>query len=316
MKKNPTILVYHPKDAEAYKAAISKQWDGSIHSASTAEEVERYLPETEIILGWKFPTGLLSKPAASSVRWFQSTGAGVNDLVAEKSIPQTVELTRIVGQFGSPIAEYVFAYLLFLEKEIARMRESQNQHRWDSFIPGMLEGKTIGVAGLGSIGAEIVRKARAFDMKVYGLSVSGKQSALVDRHFSAFEWPEFAAELDYLILTLPLTEATQYIVKRNILTKMKPDACLVNVGRGALIHENDLVAVMKNGHLKAAVLDVFETEPLPKDHPLYSIPNVYITPHLSGPSTIAGVSQFFIENLKRYLGGQPLQGIVDRTRGY
>jgi glyoxylate/hydroxypyruvate reductase A len=101
-----------------------------------------------------------------------------------------------------------------------------------------------------------------------------------------------------------------------MLLAMKQDSCLVNVGRGALIDETDLISVMQLGHLRAAVLDVFESEPLAKNHPFYSMPNVYVTSHLSGPSTVEGVSQFFIDNLKRYVNNQRLQGIVDRNRGY
>ena len=196
------------------------------------------------------------------------------------------------------------------------MRQSQREQRWDPFISESLAGKTIGVAGLGSIGAEIVRKARAFDMNVHGLSVSGKQAPLVDCHFTPDEWENFVQDLDYLVLALPLTSATHHVMNRDILLAMKSKACLVNVGRGALIDEGDLLAVMQSGHLQAAILDVFETEPLPKDHAFFTMPNVYATSHLSGPSTTDGVSRFFIENVKRFLHDQPLHGLVDWKRGY
>ncbi|XJZ28707.1 D-2-hydroxyacid dehydrogenase [Bacillota bacterium Lsc_1132] len=316
MNKQPNILVYHPKDAELYAEAIRNHGYIFVNGAATPEEAAKFLSETEVILGWKFPTKLFHLPMASSVRWFQSTGAGVDDLIGDKTIPEEIIVTRIVDQFGGPISEYVFAYLLYLMVDVNRMRQAQKERRWDPFIPGTLADKTIGVAGLGSIGTEIVRKARAFDMNVYGLSSSGSQASIVDFHYTPNEWKEFVKELDYLVLTLPLTEDTRHIVNQEILLAMKSDACLVNVGRGALINENDLFTVMKDGHLKAAVLDVFEKEPLVKEHPFYSLPNLYITSHLSGPSTINGVSKFFINNLDRFLNGQPLHGIVDRKRGY
>ncbi len=312
----PNILVYSPKQAGAYATCIRDYGFTSISVATTPEEAERYLPDTEVILGWKFPTHLLNKPIASSVRWYQSTGAGVNDLLADKSIPNDITITRIVDQFGGYISEYVFTFLLYLLKDVQRMKQSQLEHRWDPFISESLIGKTIGVAGLGSIGAEIVRKARAFDMNVDGLSFSGKHAQLVDHHYTPDEWLKFVKDLDYLVLTLPLTKATHHVINRDILQVMKSTAVLVNVGRGALIDEGDLYSVMQSGHLQAAILDVFETEPLPKEHAFFSVPNVYVTSHLSGPSTTDGVSRFFVENIKRYLNKQPLNGLVDRKRGY
>jgi glyoxylate/hydroxypyruvate reductase A len=312
----PIILVYHPREAEAYADCIRRHGFDHVHAASTKEEAEKYLFNTEVILGWRFPTELLSQTIASRVRWFQSTGAGVDDLVSDRTIPDHITLTRIVDQFGTYISEYVFTYLLYIAKDVPRMIRAQQQKRWDPFISETLNGKTIGVAGIGSIGAEIVRKARAFDMKVHGLSLSGKNAGLVDRHFTQKEWKNFVKELDYLVLTLPLTGQTRHVITRDLLLSMKPDACLANVGRGALINEEDLLAVMQSGHLRAAILDVFETEPLPRDHDFFSMPNVYVTSHLSGPSTVEGVCKFFIENLKRYIEGQPLNGIVDRIRGY
>ncbi|MDQ6597197.1 D-2-hydroxyacid dehydrogenase [Bacillus salipaludis] len=312
----PNILVFDPHHAEEYANCVRECGFKAVKAAATYEEAEMFLPGTEIILGWKFPTQLLHTPNALSVRWFQSMGAGVNDLVANSSIPDDILLTRIVDQFGTYISEYIFAYLLHIVKDIPRMRQAQTERNWDSFISDSLAKKTIGVAGLGSIGAETVRKAKAFDMKVHGLSFSGKNAEIVDQHFTANQWKDFVKDLDYLVLTLPLTEKTYHVINREILFSMKPDSCLVNVGRGALIAENDLQSVLEEGHLKAAILDVFETEPLPKDHRFYSMPNVYVTSHLSGPSTTEGVTQFFVDNVIKYLNGETLHGIVDRKRGY
>ncbi|WP_342615586.1 D-2-hydroxyacid dehydrogenase [Peribacillus frigoritolerans] len=314
----PNILVFSPiqKEVEAYADCIRNTGFISVKAAKTLGEVEKYLPGTEVILGWNFPTQLLYKPMASSVRWFQSMGAGVNDLIADKSIPKNITLTRIIDQFGAYISEYVFSFLLEIVKDGPRMKQSQMERRWDPFISDTLKGKTIGVAGLGSIGAELVRKARAFDMNVHGLSFSGKQATLVYLHFTPNQWGEFVKDLDYLVLTLPLTDSTYHILNKDLLLAMKSNAYLINVGRGALIDEGDLISVMRAGHLQGAVLDVFETEPLPKEHVFWSMPNVFVTSHLSGPSTINEVSNFFIENLRRFLSEQPLKGLVDRNRGY
>jgi len=287
-----------------------------VQSASTPEAAARLLPDVDVILCWKFPTHLLSSPAAANVRWVQSMGAGVDDLVADKTIPSGISITRIVDQFGAYIAEYVFTYLLYLTKDVQRMRASQLERKWDAFLTGTLGGKKMGVAGLGSIGVEIVRKAAAFDMTVHGLSISGANADIVDRHYAATQWPAFVSDLDVLVLTLPLTPATEHVINRDVLMKMKPGAWLVNVGRGKVVTEQDLVDVLQSGHLGGAVLDVFEQEPLPQDSPLWSLPNAILTPHISGPSTLEGVGRFFLDNLARYISGTPLCGLVNRAVGY
>ena len=316
INSQPNILVFSSNDAEEYADCVRSYGFTSVQTAETLEEAERVLPGTEVILGWKFPTQLLNQPCSSSIRWFQSMGAGVNDLLADQSIPNNIIITRIVGQFGAYISEYVFTYLLYLLKDVNRMRQAAVDRQWDNFMTDTLEDKIIGIAGLGSIGSEIIRKSRAFDMKVYGLSYSGKNAHWVDRHFHPNEWKVFVKDLDYLVLTLPLTNDTYHIITRDILLSLKPKACLVNVGRGALINEDDLISVMESGHLSSAVLDVFEIEPLPKEHAFYRLPNVYVTSHLSGPSTAEGVGKFFSENIKRFINGQPLLGLVDRALGY
>jgi len=313
---SPKILVYRPDQVEYYKELIEKHGVSNVYTASTLEEAEKHLPNTEVILCWHFPLDLLKTSEASSVRWIQSMGAGVDDLVNHPSISNDIQITRIVGQFGTPISEFVFGYMLYLTNDIARTREQQAKHQWTPFNARLLSGRKIGVAGLGNIGLEIVRKARAFDMEVYGLSMSGAKADHVDRHFGPDHWKAFVKELDYLVLTLPLTEDTRWAVNREVLLSMKPDATLINVGRGALVNESDLIEILQEGHLGAAVLDVFEKEPLPEQHPFWSMPNVLVTPHLSGPSTPEGVGEFFVQNLQRYIEGKSLQGVVRREFGY
>lgn len=313
----PKILVYSKNDAELYAHMLRTQEGlANVHAASTPEEAEAQLEGTEVVLGWKLPLQLLARPQAQSVRWIQSMGAGVDDLVSSPHIAATVRLTRIVDQFSAPMAEYVFAHLLAEYQNLQRTRAAQLDKEWRPFVPELLSGKTIGIAGLGSIGSEMVRKARAFDMTVHGLSYTGKQAQLVDRHYGPSEWREFVSELDCLVLVLPLTAETAQVVDRDVLLAMKPDAVLVNVGRGKLIVEDDLIAVLQAGHLRAAILDVFTQEPLAPDSPLWELPNVHVTPHLSGMNTDERICRYFADNVRRYLRGDQLMGAVDRRAGY
>ena len=244
MKNEPTILIYSPNDADIYARLLQKKGYTKVSWASTPEEAKKRLPDTEVLVCWNFPLYLLSSPEASKLNWIQSLGAGIDDLMKSKHIPEQVMVTRVVDQFGIPISEYVFAYLLYVNKNISKAEAQQQEKKWTPFITETLAGKTIGVAGLGSIGKEIVKKARAFNMLVYGLSFSGAQSNLVDRHFRADQWLSFVKELDYLVLTLPLTEETLDVVNRELLLAMKSNATIVNVGRGKCIAEKDLIDVL------------------------------------------------------------------------
>lgn len=315
-KAEPTILVYHDTEAKIYAELIRKQGYTSVQTATTPAEAVKLFPQAEVILCWNFPATLIPKPANTPIRWIQSMGAGVDTFVNHPDFPKHIFLTRVVGQFSQQMAEYVFAYLLHLAINIDKLAQNQRKKRWEPFFPQYLHQKTIGIAGLGSIGSEIVRKARAFDMVIYGLSYSGKHAHLVDQHFDPAEWKSFVRELDYLVLTLPLTPQTQHVIDREILQAMKPTAILCNVGRGKLIVEQDLIEVLHRGHLQAAILDVFSQEPLPATSPLWSMDNVYITPHLAGPGNPKLVAQYFLENLAHYQKGQPLKGQVDLERGY
>ena len=310
----PNILIYDPNQARAYADLLRRHGYHFVFSASTRAEAKNLLPNAEVLLCWKFPVELFSECDVTALQWVQSMGAGVNDLV--EYVPKHATLTRVVDQFGGQIAEYVFAYLLYLAQDIDRFRQRQTQKAWEPQAPGYLAHRTLGVAGLGSIGQEVVRKARSFDMNVYGLSFTGTRADRVDSHYFPDMWSEFVRNLDYLVLTLPLTKETQAVINRNILQSMKPESVIVNVGRGPLIVEADLVELMRAGHIRAAVLDVFEKEPLSTDSPLWSMPNVYVTPHIAAPSVPSSVGIFLLDNLHRYVARQGLLGVVNLELGY
>jgi glyoxylate/hydroxypyruvate reductase A len=283
-------------------------------AASTPEEAQPVVGETEIILTGRIPADLVGQ--AHHLKWLQSMNAGIENMLGLDSLPPDVILTRVVDRFGGPMAEYVFAELLARARQLDRLREMQRERVWEHFISDTLMEKTLGVAGLGSIGAEMVRKARAFDMTVYGLSRTKERAGSVDRHFTSDAWLDFVRDLDVLVLILPLTAETDGVVDRRVLEAMKSSALLVNVGRGKLVVEEDLIAALREGTIGGAILDVFAQEPLPPDSPFWTLPGVTVTPHVSGPSTLEGVGSLFIQNLERYLIGEDLMGVVDRARGY
>lgn len=310
----PQVLIYHEKRAMEYARELLQMGYTNVAVASTRAEAEKLISGAEVLFGWRFSPALFN--LEQHVKWIQMMGAGVEDIVASPLIPAHIPITRITGQFGQPIAEYILAFVLHVVKQVDRFRYQQAENSWSPFATETLAAQTLAVAGIGSIGETIVNFGRAFQMRVIGLSESGRQAHLVDRHYTAEQWEEFAAQADVLVLSLPLTESTREIIDARILSALKTSAILVNIGRGALIREDDLIEHMRNRRLRAAILDVFQVEPLPADSPLWRLPNVYITPHVSGPSSVPDVSRFFFANLKRYMAGQTLIGVVDRTRGY
>lgn len=305
-----TILIYHPARAAEYDDLLRPLLPGHrLIPCGTREEAERQIAEAEVLFTWKLPADLY--PRATRLRWVQAMGAGVEDLVAAP-LPEGCLLTRVEGLFGTYMSEYAFAHMLAHAQQLPRIYRAQAERRWEPFYIGKLAGKRLGVAGTGSIGAEVAARGKAFGMEVWALVRSPRQLQNVDRLFTTAEAAAFTAGVDYLVSSLPLTPETVGLIDPE---RMKEGALLINMGRGATIPEEGLLRAVRSGRI-AAVLDVFEKEPLPPDHPFWAEPGITITPHLSGPSVPAEVARYFAENLTRYLTGQPLAGLVDRERGY
>ncbi len=306
------ILVY-AQETQSYVEALQEVAPhAKIFGAATLTEAEPHLEDTEVLFAWGVPPAVLAR--MPRLRWVQWLGAGVDLIVGQT--PDDITLTRVVGAFSTVMSEHVFAYLLALRRGIFEMRQLQREHVWRRVIGPSLRGQRLGVAGLGSIGSEVARLGRAFGMEVWGLSRTDRGGEICDRHFLPTEMRDFAAGVDALVLVLPATPETDGIVDAEVLAGMREGSILVNVGRGNAIVERDLIAALRRGRPAMAQLDVFEREPLPEESPLWDLPNCYISAHCSGPSEPRLVCTFAAENLRRYLQGEPMVGIVDRERGY
>ena len=198
----------------------------------------------------------------------------------------------------------------------ARIHDAQRQGRWDATLPGTLQGKTLGLAGVGSIGSHLARTARHFGMRVHGYTRSSEDSPDVDRYYHGDDKAAFASGLDYLVAVLPNTGTTRRLIDASMLEALPRHAVVVNAGRGDTFDTGALVGALREGRLAGAVLDVFEEEPLPADHPLWHTPNVLITSHTAAPSFPADIDGVFVENYRRYVAGEPLHHRVDFERGY
>lgn len=248
------------------------------------------------------------------LKWVQANWAGVEPLL-DPALRRDYILANARGVFGPLMSEFVFGYLLLHERKILQRLEAQKEQRWDPTLTGTLRGKTIGLLGVGSIGAELARAAKFFGMHVRGFTRSSASCPDVDAYFHA-DLPAFASGLDYFVSVLPNTAETRHIVNADVLTALPDHAIFINVGRGSTVDESALVKALETGAIAGAVLDVFEQEPLPAGNSLWSAPNTFITSHTSAPSFPEDIARLFIENYHLYLAGNPLKYVVDFERGY
>jgi phosphoglycerate dehydrogenase-like enzyme len=311
----PKLILLSP-DKDEYQQLLE-----SVHLADL--EIVTDPAQAEIALG--APKAIRDAlPALSQLNWAQSIYAGVEPLV-DAAQRRDYVLTNARGVFGEWMSEYVFGYLLFLEKRMLDRIRAQQSREWKRDASGTLRGKTIGLLGVGSIGEHLAGTAKHFGMKVKGFTRERETSNQVDTYYHPSPQPspdeggsllEFAEGLDYLVCVLPRTKETNKLVDETFLHALPYHAVVVNIGRGNSVDELALVKALNEGRLAAAVLDVFEKEPVPADHPFWSTPNLYMTYHTSAISYPEDITKLFIENYRLYIDGKPLKYVVDFEKGY
>lgn len=302
----PSLLILS-RDADEYQRMISSAQLPELAFTTEPSQCDIVLGEPKLIQD--------ALPRLTSLKWVQAIYAGVEPLV-EPAQRRDYVLTNARGVFGELMSEYVFGYLLFHEKKILERIQVQQSMQWKRAESGVLRGKTIGLLGVGSIGAHLAGTAKHFGMTVRGFTRKSETSPDVDQYFHGDDLLKFAEGLDYLISVLPRTEGTNKIVDAKLLETLPPQALFVNVGRGNAVDESALVKALNEGKLAAAVLDVFEKEPLPEGHPFWTTPNLFMTFHTSAISYPEDITKLFIENYRLYLEGQPLKYVVNFERGY
>lgn len=254
-------------------------------------------------------------PHLPKLKWAQAIYAGVEPLV-DPAQRRDYVLTNARGVFGEWMSEYVFGYLLFLEKRMLDRIRAQDARQWKRDEAGTLRGKTIGLLGVGSIGAHLAETAKHFQMKVKGYTKSSEESSLVDQYYHGDDLLKFAEGLDYIVSVLPRVQETNKLVDEAFLNALPRHAVFVNVGRGNSVDETALAKALNEGKLGAAVLDVFEQEPVPSDHPFWDTPNLYMTYHTSAISYPEDITRLFVENYSLYHEGKPLKYVVNFQQGY
>jgi phosphoglycerate dehydrogenase-like enzyme len=289
------------------------------------EGIEEYLRNAEIIFSQSLRPEQFA--VARNLRWIHAPSAAVHQLLFPELVKSEVVVTNSREVHGPVVAEHVMALIFALAKKIPHAAMFQQKHIWGQEAiwneeprPREIAGATLGLIGVGSIGGRVAQMASAMGMHVIAVRehVEKGRPEGVEAVFAPSALDELLRQADYIVLAAPLIAATHELINADHLAVMKPEACLINVGRGAQVNEAALIDVLRARRIAGAALDVFEREPLPPDSPLWGVENLLITPHVAGITNKAWHRHYelFSDNLRRYLARQPLRFVVDKQKGY
>ncbi len=315
---NPVVVVLHDDDLPENMDAVTARAEVRY---ATAETLGDAVPGADVLLLWDFFSPAVKRvwDRCDSLKWIHIAAAGVDSLMFDHLVSSDVTVTNSRGVFDRPIAEFVLAQILAFAKDSAASAELQSRKVWKHRETERIDTAHAMVVGTGAIGRETARLLRAVGMSVSGV---GRTFRTGDPDFgvvhASTDLAQVVHDVDYLILLAPLTEATRGVVDAEVLAAAKPGVRVVNVGRGELLDTDALLDQLTAGHVAGAALDVFDTEPLPDDSPLWTHRNVVVTPHMSGD--VVGwrgrLADVFVDNFARYVAGQDLSNVVDKRLGF
>ncbi|GGH88675.1 phosphoglycerate dehydrogenase-like enzyme [Pullulanibacillus pueri] len=299
---------------------VIPDWD--IIMGGHPEVWTKHIKDAEVIAGWRTK---MVEPClhneSSKLRWIQSWSAGVDSYPLDTLAARDIYLTSANGVHAYPISESIFALMLALTRKIATYVKQQQDKKWDEANLNLeVHEKTIGIIGVGAIGKETAKIAKAFGMEVIGVRHSDKPEPFVDTMVTTEQLNAILPSCDYVVVTVPLTQETHHLFGEEQFNLMKPTAFFINIGRGEVVDEQALTKALETEQIAGAGLDVFENEPLDNDSPLWLLDNVIITPHSAGSTehyTKRVIEDLLIPNLKEYIKGKaPSINLVDYHKGY
>jgi phosphoglycerate dehydrogenase-like enzyme len=321
------LLVICPPDHYALRNLVPLHDFANISISNDEAEVARLAPSAEVILF----SGLTGKAVnlsevwkhAGAVKWVHSLSAGVEKMLFPALIESDVLVTNARGVFKRSLAEFVVLGMLFHYKKVRRLIDNQRAHKWDNFFTTFTNDRVMGVVGYGEIGRECALLAKGMGVKIHAVRRNPERSAndpLLERVFKLEDLPEMLSEIDVLVCAAPLTPDTHHMISDAQFQVMKPEALVMNVGRGPVIDEAALIRALQQKKIAGAALDVFEEEPLPETSPLWDMENVLLSPHCTdrteNPDWLDLSMQLFVANFHRYQKGETLENVVDKKAGY
>lgn len=320
MQKKKPLMVLSYGNTKPYvesltAAGLNKQYDIVALPPDQKPDAQQ-LANAEVLLAMSAAPGLIGQ--MPRLRWVQSLTVGVDHWLERQDLTPQHVLTAARGTHRVQMPENILGAIFHITKGYMTAALNQRESKWVRRVSEPMAGKTLGILGLGAIGQELARKAAALELRVIGTKRTVEPVADVDKVYAPEQIDEVLAQSDYVVLLLPVTEATNNLMGKDRLARMKPNAWLINFGRGHLVVDEDLIAAVKAKTIAGAILDVFRTEPLPPEHPFWKAEGILVLPHIGGghPTRDRMVAELFTENAKRFLAGEPLKEIVDRERGY
>jgi phosphoglycerate dehydrogenase-like enzyme len=323
MNDSPVLVLTAPGDKNIPFLAELRQIT-AIVVGDTARDFATTSADAKIILNWSGSLGLLRDVFLMSPRWrwIHSRSAGLEQTLFPELAESKVILTNGSGVFSPSLGEFVLGAILYFAKDFRRMTRNQMAGVWEQFDVAMISGQTLGIIGYGSIGRAIAARARALEMKVLGLRRRAfpppQEGVVIDRIYGPEERLEMLSRCDYVVVTVPLTEQTLGLIGDAEFAVMKKSVVVINVGRGPTVDERAMIKALSENRIRGAALDVFDQEPLPQDHPFYSLENLLLSPHCADhtPDWLNNAMRFFLAQLERFRRGEILLNIVDKRLGY
>lgn len=304
----PRYLNDHGGTPPTLTAVEANRWAGMLMASDVAFDFD-----------WRAPADLLTN--APRLRWVQATSAGIGGFVQRHGLDRgELVLTTGAGVHAAPLTEFVLAGVLHLVKDVVGLQARQRGHHWERHLTGQLAGRRATIVGLGSIGRQVAAMYDLIGVRVTGVGRPGRDYDVPTnvRVIATEEIDKVLPATDILVLACPLTEQTYHLINADRLAALASGAMVVNIARGQVIDESALITALESGHLGGAALDVFESEPLPFDSPLWDMPNVLVSPHSASTGAQENdlLTDLFIDNFRRFISGEPLRNLYQRERGY
>jgi phosphoglycerate dehydrogenase-like enzyme len=321
-----TDFAFRPEDLDRLQAILGSRSLLHVQRGDALREALRNNPAVDVVCSFRPPVETAN--LAPNLRWIALPSAGAERVVAQGLVqPEGPVVTTANGVHAIPIGEFVLGLMLQWARNWPELNALRREHawpdhaRWERLRGTELHGATLGVIGLGAIGRQVARFGRVLGMHVVAARQSAQPGATdrdVDVLLPSGAIGELLAQSDYVVIAVPSTPATHHLLGHEQLARMKPTAFLVNIARGQIVDEGALTAALTSGRLAGAGLDVFEEEPLPPESPLWGMPNVILSPHISGATNRYSerFTDLFLENVRRWRAGEPLLHRVDPARGY
>ncbi len=311
------VLIYHKIEERHMDYLKNEFGDFNFITSTDREEMEKEIEDSDILITFKLDKETLDK--AKRIKWVQALSAGIETYPLEEIKKRGIILTNGRGIHKIHMAEYAICIMIMLARNMHTMMRNKNDGKWERKISqGEIYGATLGIIGLGSIGMEIAKKSKFMGMKVLGVKRDLIESEYVDKVYPPEEMAEVFKESDYIINLLPSVKSTSELIDKKYFEVMKKDACFINMGRGSTVNEDDMADALKNGRIKAMASDVFKTEPLPEDSPLWEIDDMIITPHICGESNkyFDRAIHIIENNIKAFKGEGKYINLVNFEKGY